>query len=127
VVDGLLDTSIVVDILRNYPPYQQWFSSVSLQLGVTKFVWMEVLQGAVSKNKQQQAIQVLNKFVLIPIEVSDIDWALTHLTQNILATSGLDMKDALIASTSARLQVPLYTHNLKHMHSLLGNLAQKPY
>ena len=125
-VDGLLDTSIVVDVLRNYQPSAQWFNSVVLQLGVTKFVWLEVIQGAGSKTKQKQAIKLLNSFILVPIELKDIDWALTKLTQEILANRGL-MKDALIASTSHRLQVPLYTHNIKHMKSLIGALAQKPY
>jgi predicted nucleic acid-binding protein len=127
VVDGLLDTSVIVDILRNYPPSQQWFSSISLRLGTTKFVWLEVIQGAVSKQKQKRAIQVLNSFEVVPIDLQDIDWALQTLTQKLLANSGLDMKDALIAATTHRLQIPLYTHNLKHMVSLIGNLAQKRY
>jgi predicted nucleic acid-binding protein len=121
VVDGLLDTTIIVDILRAYPPSQTWFSSVELDLGVTKFAWLEVIQGAISKRKQKRAIQILNSFILVPVELQDIDWA------KVLANSELDMKDALIASVSYRLQVPLYTHNLKHMRSLIGHLAQKPY
>ena len=35
--------------------------------------------------------------------------------------------DLLIAAPSQRLQLPLYTHNLKHLSPLLGTLAQKPY
>ena len=126
-VNGLLDTSIIVDVLRNYLPAQEWFNTVSLQLGVTKFVWLEVIQGAGSRQKQKVAIHLLNSFVLVPIELQDIDWALTTLADKVLANSGLDMKDALIASTSERLQIPLYTHNLKHMQTLIGSLAQKPY
>jgi predicted nucleic acid-binding protein len=37
------------------------------------------------------------------------------------------MKDCLIASVAYRLQVPLYTHNLKDMTPMIGSLAIKPY
>jgi predicted nucleic acid-binding protein len=127
VVDALLDTSIVVDVLRNHPPALAWFEANDLRLGTTKFVWLEIMEGSISKAKQKIAIRLLNRFEVVPIDLSDIDWALQSLTMHILANSGLDMKDALIASTSQRLQVPLYTHNLKHMQTLLGDLAQKPY
>ena len=41
---------------------------------------------------------------------------------------GVGINDCLIASVAQRLQVPLYTHNLKHMRVLLGDtLPQKPY
>jgi predicted nucleic acid-binding protein len=40
---------------------------------------------------------------------------------------GVGMMDCLIASVSYRLQLPLYTHNLKHFAPLLNDLAQKPY
>lgn len=39
----------------------------------------------------------------------------------------LGMDDCLIASVAHRLQVPLYTHNLKDMTPLIGELALKPY
>jgi predicted nucleic acid-binding protein len=40
---------------------------------------------------------------------------------------GVGIMDCLIASVSYRLQVPLYTRNLKHFTPLLGALAQTPY
>lgn len=126
-VDALLDTSIIVDFLREYPPAANWLATSTESFGITKFVWLEVIEGATSKLRQKEAIELLNKFVLVPVELSDIDWALSTLTTKVLANNGLDMKDALIASTSARLQVPLYTRNLKHMRSFLDALAQAPY
>jgi predicted nucleic acid-binding protein len=39
----------------------------------------------------------------------------------------IGMEDCLIAAVAYRLQIPLYTHNLKHMTPLLGTLAVKPY
>jgi len=40
---------------------------------------------------------------------------------------GIALHDAMIASVSARLAVPLYTMNLKHFEPLPGVEAEKPY
>ncbi len=42
-------------------------------------------------------------------------------------SQNVGQSDCLVASVSHRLQVPLYTHNLRHFELLLGPLAQKPY
>jgi predicted nucleic acid-binding protein len=39
----------------------------------------------------------------------------------------IGMNDCLIASVAYRLQLPLYTHNLKDMMPMIGQLAVKPY
>jgi len=49
-VAGLLDTSILVDLLRTYRPAKLWLSS-QVDLGVSEIVWFELLEGA--ENKQQ--------------------------------------------------------------------------
>lgn len=126
-VDGLLDTSIIVDIIRGYPPAVAWSFGIHQEIGVTKFVWMEVIQGATSRKNQQNAVALLNQFPVVPVALADVDWALENLTRLVLAYSGITMQDALIAATSHRLSLPLYTRNLKHMRPLLGDLALEPY
>jgi predicted nucleic acid-binding protein len=44
-VAGLLDTSVVVDLLRQHPPAEQWLQQQG-QLGVTRIVWLEIIEGA---------------------------------------------------------------------------------
>ncbi len=39
---------------------------------------------------------------------------------------GVTINDCLIASVAYRLEVPLYTHNIKDMTPLFGKLAVKP-
>lgn len=56
----------------------------------------------------------------------DLDWAMQAQMQYELS-HGVGMMDCLIASVSYRLQIALYTHNLKHFAPLLGSLAQPPY
>lgn len=47
-VAGLLDTAIVVDLLRAYQPAQQWLAQQE-QLGVTPVAWLEIIEGARDK------------------------------------------------------------------------------
>jgi predicted nucleic acid-binding protein len=57
---------------------------------------------------------------------ADLDWAMQQQMTYELS-HGVGMMDCLIASISARTQMPLYTHNLKHFAPIIGSLAQKPY
>ena len=125
-VDALLDTAIVVDLLRAYTPAAQWINSQNQTFGVTKFVWMEIVRGCEDKPSLRRATQLLERFELIQIQVEDIDWALEKLVLFNLSHN-IDYLDCLIAAPAQRLQTPLYTRNMKHFAPLLGELAQQPY
>jgi predicted nucleic acid-binding protein len=127
VVDAFVDTAILVDIMRNHPPVTQWMQvNQTLEAGVIPTVWMELVQGSRDKQAQEQALKLLALFELIHFVQADVTWAMQqlrtyHLSHNIGAN------DCLIASVAYRLQVPLYTQNLKHFTPILGSLAQKSY
>lgn len=124
-VKAILDTNILVDLLRKQSTAENWLAG-QRDLAVTRAVWLEVLQGVENIQEQRRAATLLNDFELIELTVSDFDWATRqlirlHLSHNIGAF------DCLIAAPSYRLQVPLYTRNLKHFAPMLGNLAVQPY
>jgi predicted nucleic acid-binding protein len=124
-VNAFLDTSILIDVLRQRSYAANWLSSQA-QLGVTPMVRMELVAGAHNKLEQSRAIQLVAKFQMFYPTQAEIDWAMQ--IQTIYALShGVGMNDCLIASASIRLQLPLYTTNLKHFTPLLGSLAQRPY
>ena len=122
----LIDSSVVIDILRNYPPSIQWLQSQTQIGGLTRYVTLEVLEGCSNKQEQRSAIRVLNKFAVVTVTNMDSEWATNAFLKHYLK-SNTDPFDCLIASTAHRLQLPLYTRNLKHFTPLLGQLAQKPY
>lgn len=124
-VTGLLETTILVDLLRHYAPAKTWIATQP-QIGVTPIVWLELLQGARDKVAQQKAFTLLRGFDHIEIEYDDFAWAIQALA-NYHLSHHTQALDALIAAPSHRLKIPLYTHNLKHFSPLLGQLAQKPY
>lgn len=124
-VAGLVDTSIIIDILRLQSTAQSWLANQP-QLGVATIVWLEVIQGAGNRQKQNQAITILKRFQRVEHTEADYDQAINYLMRYKLSHN-VGGNDCLIASVSYRLQLPLYTTNLKHFAPLLGELAQKPY
>lgn len=124
-VDCLLDTAILIDLIRQYPPALDWISTQD-QAGVSGLIWLELLQGAHNKVDQQKATALLNKFERVAIQDADIQWAIEALLRYHLSHQ-VSPFDTLIASVSYRLQIPLYTRNLKHFTIMLGSLAQSPY
>lgn len=124
-VTAVLDTNIVIDLLNGYPPATQWLLTQS-DLALTRPVWLEVIEGVKNKVEMTQTTTFLDNFGLIELTVSDFDWATRQLIKYRLSHH-VDAFDCLIAAPSYRLQLPLYTRNLKHFAPLLGDLAQEPY
>lgn len=126
-VVAIVETNVVVDLLRDYKPALNWLNRQNQPtLGITPIVWMEVITGGDNKAERKRAAKFMAYFEMVYLTQSDLDWAMD--AQMLYELShGVGMMDCLIASVSHRLQLPLYTHNLKHFAPLLGDLAQKPY
>jgi predicted nucleic acid-binding protein len=73
---GLLDTAIVVDLLRSYQPAADWLSSVTGQLGLSPLVWLEVIDGARDTQAQRAALKLLRCFDRVEHQAKDLDWAI---------------------------------------------------
>jgi len=124
-VTGLLDTAILVDILRAYPAATTWLSGQG-QLGVSPVVWLEIIEGAENAKDQAKAVDLLRHFERIEMSSVDFDWAIQQALK-LRLSHNVDMMDCLIAASAQRLEVPLFTRNLKHFQPMIGDLARKPY
>ena len=126
-MDGFLDTAILVDVLRGYEPALAWSqANAHRTFAVTAITWMEVMAGAENAQKQRRTGHFLSGFSMEYLTRPDLDWAMMQLAIYHLS-HGVGILDCLIAAPAHRLQLPLYTRNLKHFTPLLGNLAQQPY
>ncbi len=126
-VNAILETTVLVDLLRSHPPAVAWLRRQTvLDLAITPVIAMEVYSGGPNKIKRLQAARLLRRFQMIHLTSTDQDWAIGMQLRYELS-HGVGKMDCLIASVSHRLQIPLYTHNLKHFQPLLGPLAQRPY
>lgn len=124
-VAGLVDSSILIDVLRGYQPSEDWLVTQG-QLGTTRFVWLELIEGAQDKSAQQRAIELLRRFEVVELAPEDMQWAVEQLIRFGLSHN-VDAFDCLIASPHPRLNLPLYTRNLKHFTPIIGSLAINPY
>lgn len=121
----LLDTAVIVDVLRKHEPALDWLKDQP-EPGITSVVWMEIIEGAWNRTAQEEAVKVLRNFELVAILQEDHDWAVQQMLRYQLSHH-IGMADALIAAVSHRLGIPLYTPNLKHYFPMLDHLATKPY
>lgn len=114
-VAGLLDTNILIDILRGYDPAVQWMQShPDLVLGIPSLVRMEIVLGTNDKPGQERMIKLLSPYPVVLISEADSQWAM-HQFEQFHLSNQIEIIDCFIAATSVRLRVPLYTRNLKDM------------
>ena len=61
----LLDTDIMIDVLRHYPPAVTWLESLgNEEILLPGFVVMELLQGCRNKAEQEQIEKELQTYVV---------------------------------------------------------------
>ncbi len=123
---GIVDTTVILHYFRNYGAARKWVDSQPIQLSVVSTTWMEVMEGASNKANHAEARRILDKFELLYLTSSDQQRAMQEL-ERLQFSHHVGMDDCLIASVAHRLQVPLYTHNLKDMTPMVGKLAVQPY
>lgn len=124
-VNALFDTNVLVDLLRGYTPAHDWIKAQG-DLGLSRIVWFEVMDGVKDKFRQRQALNLMREFHMIEWVQADVEWASSQLLKFRLSHN-VGSFDCLIAAPSQRLQLPLYTRNIKHFTPMLGALAKQPY
>ena len=122
----LLDTDIIIDFFRGFPPALVWFSAQSQSLVIPGFVALELYAGCANKNDQRDIRNKLVRFAIlwpsIPTSSAMIDtFASAHLTHS------LGILDALIAATALAHSLPLHTFNQKHFTAVPGLRTIQPY
>jgi predicted nucleic acid-binding protein len=126
VTTGIVDTTVIIHYFRKLPAARAWIDTQPAPLSITTITWLEVIQGAPGKIGQAHCKALLSQFELTYLVRADQDWAMEQMERYRLS-HGVGINDCLIASVAYRLQVPLYTHNLKDMTPMIGELAVKPY
>jgi predicted nucleic acid-binding protein len=124
-INAILDTTVIIHIIRKYPPALAYIN-VADYYAFTPITWFEVIVGAANKQQREQLIYSINQFQLCHHTEADQDWAITQF-ERFQFSHHIGYNDCLIAAVAYRLQIPLYTHNLKDMQPLLGILAVQPY
>jgi len=125
--DCILDTSVLIDILRKNPRALTWHTSLgSKRVAITPIVWFEIVEGARNTIERGQILRFLKQFRIEHSTPDDHRWAMLQFAHYHLS-HGAEWVDVMIASVAVRLDAPLYTMNIKHYAPLPGVDARKPY
>lgn len=123
----LVDTDVMVDVLRGYEPAIQWLNELQEQeIGVPGLVAMELLQGCQNAREQRQLEKTLAEYQLYWPDSEDCDRALRSFSAHHLSDN-IGLLDALIAETVIGLNAELATFNVKHYRVLKGLHSIQPY
>src|SRR5688572_16074315 len=119
---AVLDTTVIIHLFRKNVAATNWFATQTGTFSISSITWLEVMAGVANKQAQVDSLKLLSGFELCYLTQADQDWAMEQIRLFRFKHS-LSMTDCLIASAAYRLQIPLYTHNLKDMTPILGKLA----
>ena len=124
----LLDSDVMIDLLRQYPPALKWFDALEEEEEVLLpgYVVMELIQGCRNKSEQERLQRELATCGVVWPEAEDCDRALQVFTQYRLRHNA-GLLDVLIGQTAVALGMPLYTFNQKHYHFIPGLQTVQPY
>ncbi len=123
----LLDTDVMIDILRGYDPALHWLGTVSGEsIVLPGFVVMELIQGCENHNERDLLLRETEQF--------RIKWPSPETSQHALTTfadvhfsHGTGLLDALIGQLAVSLGAPLQTFNEAHYEPIPGLETNQPY
>ena len=83
--------------------------------------------GVANKNAQTDSLNLLSSFEMQYLTPVDMDWAMQQMSHYHFS-KGVGVMDCFMASVCNRLNLPIYTHNLKdYLKILPSNLVVQPY
>jgi predicted nucleic acid-binding protein len=123
----LLDTSILIDILRGQVAARSWVDALALTARhVSVITSAELLAGCRNQREQRTVERELNLYSIVWIDESISQTALDFYKQFHLS-HGVGFLDCLIAATALNHDLRLATLNLRHFTMLPGVQAERPY
>jgi predicted nucleic acid-binding protein len=123
----LLDTDIMIDVLRGYDPALEWLREVPLSsICLPGFVVMELLQGCSNKGEQDVLQRELQPVQVVWPQPETCDRALRQFSFLHLS-HGTGVLDMLIGALAVELNLPLHTFNTKHYRAIPGLELIQPY
>jgi len=123
----LLDTDVMIDLLRQYPPAVAWLDSLGEEeIILPGFVVMELIQGCRNKAEQEKVERELGTYGVVWPSPETCNEALSVFTRYHLS-HGLGILDALIGQMAVALGLPLYTFNQKHYAPIPNLKTVQPY
>ncbi len=115
----LLDTHVLIEILKNNQQTVAKINTLPMPLGVSAITAMELIYGARTKQEMNRLQQFINLFEVIPLTPSISNKAMDLATQYAKSHS-LDIPDSLIAATAVEQRSKLFTYNINNFRFITG-------
>ena len=123
----LLDTDVMVDVLRGYEPAVEWLSLLTDEApALPGLVVLELMNGCRSTMEMKRLLKRVEPFRIYWPSRADCDRALAQFAQGRL-THALSIMDVLIAECAVGLNATLCTFNTKHFKSITQLRTRQPY
>jgi predicted nucleic acid-binding protein len=123
----ILDSDIAIDLLRNYPPANQWIESFGNEnFLLPGYGVMELYKGSKDQREKSKVERLLKRFFII--------WPSQHMCEKALSfyddvhlRQGIGLLDTLIGFTALEQRRPLHSFNKKHLSLIPGLEIIAPY
>lgn len=122
----VVDTDILVDILRAVPPAVEWFRGISEVPCVPGFVALELYEGCRNERDVRDVDALLSPLPILWPSSEQCERIRLGFSQWKLR-DGCSAFDALIAGCALEINATLLTFNRKHYRAIEGLLMESPY
>ena len=122
----LLDTDVMVDLLRQYPPAVEWVRANREDMVLPGYVAMELIQGCKSRSEQDRLENTLSAYAIAWPTSEACDEALALFARYFLSHN-VSIFDALIGQLAVSLNTTLCTFNQKHYSAIPNLRTVQPY
>ncbi|BCW95045.1 MAG: PIN domain-containing protein [Fimbriimonadales bacterium] len=122
----VLDTDVLIDILRGYEPAVDWFSTLLEPPAVVSLSLMELVQGCRNNQELSQVEQLANPLEIWYPDAEEMRSALVFFQAHYLKCR-LSIIDAIIGSVCVARQGILCTFNVRHYRWINDLLTLQPY
>lgn len=124
----LLDTDVLVDVARRFPPAIQWLGNAeaTVEYFISGFTAMELIAGCDNQRRLQATRKILSRYTVLWLTPEECSEAMVlferfHLSHN----AGLI--DTLVGYTAIVHAMPVATFNNKHFRFLPRIEIVEPY
>lgn len=125
----LLDTDVLIDVLRGYKPALEWLAQVEYgteHVGLPGLAVMELVQGCRNQLEVKRVQRFVRRFIAYWPTSTDCHRALDAFSRTHLS-HGLSIPDALVGECAVGLQATLVTFNERHYSAVPHLHTAQPY
>lgn len=122
----LVDSDILIDVLRLHPPAIQWMTHLRESLFVPGFVAMELYNGTASQRDLKAVDDLLRPCEIVWPSIRTCNDALRH-HRDVHLSNAIGIIDVMNAYISLERVTPLFTFDVKHYRAITNLRTIQPY